>query len=68
MMFTGDLITAQRAAEMGMINSVAADGELMSQVMAMAEKLATAPTAAIGQIKRLMDASATTDCKDQLEL
>src|SRR5690242_2352928 len=32
LMFTADLITAQRAAEMGMINSVAADGELMSQV------------------------------------
>src|SRR5215471_2176683 len=61
MMFTGDLITAQRAAEMGMINSVAADGELMSQVMAMAEKLANAPTAAIGQIKRLLEASATND-------
>lgn len=67
LMFTGDLITAQRAAEMGMINSVAADGELMSQVMAMAEKLADAPTAAIGRIKALLDASATNDCKDQLD-
>src|ERR1700752_1934411 len=68
LMFTGDLITAQRAAEMGMINSVAADGELMSQVMAMAEKLANAPTAAIGQIKRLLEASAANDYKNQLDL
>ena len=68
LMFTGDLITAQRAAEMGMINSVAADGELMSQVMAMAEKLAHAPTAAIGQIKKLMEASAVNDCSSQLDL
>jgi len=68
MMFTGDLITAQRAAEMGMINSVAADGELMSQVMAMAEKLANAPTAAIGQIKKLLEASATNDYGSQLDL
>ena len=68
MMFTGELITAQRAADMGMINSVAADGELMSQVMAMAEKLAHAPTAAIGQIKRLMEASAVNDCSSQLDL
>src|SRR5215475_9116888 len=30
LMFTGDLISAEAAAEMGMINSVAADGELMS--------------------------------------
>jgi 2-(1,2-epoxy-1,2-dihydrophenyl)acetyl-CoA isomerase len=68
MMFTGDLITAQRAAEMGMINSVAADGELMSQVMALAEKLANAPTAAIGQIKKLLEASATNDYGSQLDL
>jgi len=68
LMFTGELITAQRAAEMGMINSVAADGELMSQVLAMAEKLANAPTAAIGQIKRLLEASATNDYGSQLDL
>src|ERR1041385_3672380 len=68
LMFTGDLITAQRAAEMGMINSVAADGELMSQVMAMAEKLANAPTAAIGRIKQLLDASAANDWGSQLDL
>ena len=68
LMFTGDLITAQRAAEMGMINSVAADGELMSQVMAMAEKLANAPTAAIGHIKGLLEASAKNDYGSQLDL
>lgn len=68
LMFTGELITAQRAAEMGMINSVAADGELMSQVLAMAEKLANAPTAALGRIKQLMDASATNDWQSQLDL
>jgi 2-(1,2-epoxy-1,2-dihydrophenyl)acetyl-CoA isomerase len=68
LMFTAEMVTAQRAAEMGMINSVAADGELMSQVMAMAEKLANAPTAAIGCIKQLLDASATNDWPQQLDL
>jgi 2-(1,2-epoxy-1,2-dihydrophenyl)acetyl-CoA isomerase len=68
LMFTGELITAQRAAEMGMINSVATDGELMSQVMAMAEKLASAPTAALGRIRQLLDASATNDWPGQLDL
>jgi 2-(1,2-epoxy-1,2-dihydrophenyl)acetyl-CoA isomerase len=68
LMFTGDLITAQRAAEMAMINSVAADGELMSQVMAMAERLANAPTAAIGRIKQLLDTSAVNDWRSQLDL
>src|ERR1043166_7991691 len=68
LMFTGDMITAQQAAEWGMINSVAADCELISQVMAMAEKLANAPTAAIGCIKQLLDASATNDWPQQLDL
>ena len=67
LMFTGDLVTAAKAAEMGMINSVAADGELMSQVMAMAEKLAQAPTAAIGQIKKLLEASVVNDYGSQLD-
>lgn len=67
LMFTGDLVTATQAAEMGMINSVAADGELMGQVMAMAEKLAQAPTAAIGQIKKLLEASAENNFADQLD-
>ena len=68
LMFTGELITAQQAAEMGMINSVVADGELMSQVMSLAERMAQAPTAAIAQIKRLLDASAVNDYGGQLDL
>jgi 2-(1,2-epoxy-1,2-dihydrophenyl)acetyl-CoA isomerase len=67
LMFTGDLITAAQAAEMGMINSVTTDGELLSQVMTMAEKLAQAPTAAIGQIKKLLEASAVNDYGSQLD-
>jgi 2-(1,2-epoxy-1,2-dihydrophenyl)acetyl-CoA isomerase len=68
LMFTGDLITAQQAAEMGMINSAVADAELMGQVMSIAERLAQSPTAAIAQIKRLLDASAVNDYGGQLEL
>ncbi len=68
LMFTGNMITAQRALEMGMINSVAPDAELMSQALALAERLAQAPTAAIGQIKRLLEASAVNDQASQLDL
>ena len=68
LLFTGDLISAQAAAEMGMINSVSPDEELMNKVMAMAEKLAHAPTAAIGEIKMLLDASAANDIRSQLDL
>ena len=68
LMFTGDMVTAQDALKMGMINAVVPDGELMSHAMAMAERLAAAPTAAIGQIKKLLEASAVNDQRSQLEL
>jgi 2-(1,2-epoxy-1,2-dihydrophenyl)acetyl-CoA isomerase len=68
LLFTGDLVDAQAAAEMGMINSVTPDQELMSRAMAMAEKLAQAPTAAIAEIKKLLDASAANDLRSQLDL
>src|SRR5256714_6259487 len=68
LLFTGELISATAAVKMGMINSITPDGELMSTVMAMAEKLAQAPTAAIAQIKRLLEASTANDLRSQLEL
>jgi 2-(1,2-epoxy-1,2-dihydrophenyl)acetyl-CoA isomerase len=68
LMFTGDLITAPQAQQIGMINSVVPDAELMQQAMALAERLAAAPTAAIAKIKKLLQASATNDCASQLEL
>ena len=40
----------------------------MPQALALAEKLAQAPTAAIGRIKELLEASATNDYGQQLEL
>jgi 2-(1,2-epoxy-1,2-dihydrophenyl)acetyl-CoA isomerase len=68
LLFTGDMLTAQQALEMGMINAVTPDGELLSHAQAMAERLAGAPTAAIAQIKRLLEASANNDYGGQLEL
>jgi 2-(1,2-epoxy-1,2-dihydrophenyl)acetyl-CoA isomerase len=68
LMFTGDMLTAQDALEMGMINAVTPDAELLSRAMSMAERLAASPTAAIGQIKRLLEASAVNDQRSQLEL
>ena len=68
LMFTGDMVSAERAWQMGMINSVVPDAELMPNVLALAERLANSPTAAIGQIKRLLEASANNDYGGQLEL
>ena len=68
LMFTGDLISAPQAQEMGLINSVVPDAELMDRTLSLAERLAAAPTAAIARIKKLLEASATNDCRSQLEL
>ena len=68
LMMTGEVTTAAQALAMGMINAVVADDQLIAQAMAMAEGLAQAPTAAIGRIKELLDASAKNDYAEQLEL
>jgi 2-(1,2-epoxy-1,2-dihydrophenyl)acetyl-CoA isomerase len=68
MMMTGDVVTAKAAFEMGMINRVVPDADLITEAMAMAQRLAQAPTVAIGHIKKLLDASATNTCEEQLEL
>jgi 2-(1,2-epoxy-1,2-dihydrophenyl)acetyl-CoA isomerase len=68
LLMTGEVVDAGRAFEMGMINRVVADAELMNQALAFAEKLASAPTASIGRIKQLLEASAINDFEGQLEL
>lgn len=67
LMMTGKVVSASRALEMGMINAVVPDDQLMSHAMAMADKLAEAPTAAMGRIKELLELSATSDYGGQLE-
>jgi 2-(1,2-epoxy-1,2-dihydrophenyl)acetyl-CoA isomerase len=68
LMFSGDMVSAQQAKEMGLVNEVVPDDELMEFVGNMAGRLAAAPTAAIGRIKQMLDASATNDFAAQLDL
>ena len=68
LLFSGELISAERAVAMGMINSVSPDGELLNDAMALAQRLAQAPTAAIALIKMLLEASAVNDYGGQLDL
>ena len=68
LLMTGDMVDARRAAEMGMINRVVPDAELMTEALALASRLSAAPTAALGRIKRMLDASAANDLDAQLEL
>ena len=68
LMMTGQVTNASQALEMGMINSVVPDDQLMAAAMAMAEQLAAAPTSSLGRIKQLLEAGATNDYGAQLEL
>ena len=68
LMMTGDVVSAASALEMGMINAVVPDDELLARALAMAERLAAAPTVALGRIKELLEASATNNYGAQLEL
>ncbi|MBS1793039.1 MAG: enoyl-CoA hydratase/isomerase family protein [Acidobacteria bacterium] len=65
---TGDTVTAERAAAIGMINRVVPADELMTEALAMAARLAKAPTAAIGRIKQMLNATFANDLAAQLAL
>jgi 2-(1,2-epoxy-1,2-dihydrophenyl)acetyl-CoA isomerase len=67
-LMTGDMIDARRAAEIGMINRVVSDKELMPEALKLAERLAVAPTAALARIKWLLEQSATNDYNAQLDV
>ncbi|MEP6924124.1 MAG: enoyl-CoA hydratase-related protein [Pyrinomonadaceae bacterium] len=68
LLMTGDAVTAEQAAKLGMINRVVADADLMSETLAFAERLAAMPTAAIGRIKQLLAVTMKNDLKTQLSL
>ncbi|MEM7043579.1 MAG: 2-(1,2-epoxy-1,2-dihydrophenyl)acetyl-CoA isomerase PaaG [Pseudomonadota bacterium] len=64
----GEEITAEQAADWGMIWRAVDDDQLMDEATAMARHLAAQPTVALGLIKRAIHASATNDLDQQLEL
>lgn len=68
LLMTGDSITAQRALQIGMINSISGTDELSTDAAKMAGKLASGPTGAIGRIKRLLNATFSNDLAAQLAL
>lgn len=68
LMMTGETISAEKALAIGMINRVTTANGLMNEAAAMAKRLALAPTAAIGRIKRMLNASFSNDLSQQLSL
>jgi enoyl-CoA hydratase/carnithine racemase len=53
--FTGDRISAQRAAEIGLANHVCPDGEALSDALAAAHKIASLPRQAVEATKRVLN-------------
>jgi enoyl-CoA hydratase len=52
---TGDRIPARRAAEMGLVNHVCPDAEVMDQAMACARRIARLPKGAVEDTKRIVN-------------
>ena len=65
---TGDAVTSEEAAESGMINRVVPSASLLEEAKQLAAKLAAGPTASIGRIKRMLNASFSNNLDEQLAL
>jgi 2-(1,2-epoxy-1,2-dihydrophenyl)acetyl-CoA isomerase len=65
---TGESVSAERAAQFGMINRVVPADDLLVNARMLAKQLSKAPTAGIGRIKRLLNASYSNSLQEQLVL
>ena len=68
LMMTGDTVSAEKALQIGMINRIVSAENLMEETLQSAKKLALAPTAAIGRIKQMLNATFSNDLAQQLDL
>jgi 2-(1,2-epoxy-1,2-dihydrophenyl)acetyl-CoA isomerase len=65
---TGESVSAERAAQFGLINRVVPADDLLIDALMLAKQLSKAPTAGIGRIKRLLNASYSNSLHEQLAL
>jgi 2-(1,2-epoxy-1,2-dihydrophenyl)acetyl-CoA isomerase len=68
LLMTGDSIDAKRALEIGMINKVVPADKLLDYASEFASRLAAGPTAVIGRIKKMVNATFSNDITAQLKL
>jgi 2-(1,2-epoxy-1,2-dihydrophenyl)acetyl-CoA isomerase len=66
--FTADLLDAQQALGLGLVNRVVPDARLEEETMALASRLARGPRVAYRYMKRNMNAAETGSLKDMLDL
>lgn len=68
LLFTGDLIDAQEALRINMVNRVVPADQLLDETYRLARKIAAQPPLAVQMIKRAAYQSATTDLRTALDL
>ncbi|HLY45432.1 MAG TPA: enoyl-CoA hydratase [Stellaceae bacterium] len=66
--FTADIIDAEEAGRLGIVNRVVADAELHAETMALARRIADGPLVALGYMKRNLLAAETEDFQTVLDL
>jgi 2-(1,2-epoxy-1,2-dihydrophenyl)acetyl-CoA isomerase len=66
--FTADIIDAEKAAELGIVNCTVADDELKAETIALARRIADGPQIALGYMKRNLLAAETEDFQTVLDL
>ena len=67
-MMSGEALTAETAEQWGLIAECVADEQLAERAQALAQRMASQPTVALAEIKRLLDASLEHDMNEQLAL
>ncbi len=66
--FTADLLDAQQALALGLVNRVVPDAQLEDETMALASRLARGPRVAYRYMKRNMNAAESASLKEMLDL
>ena len=66
--WTAEFLTAEQALEIGMVNRVVDDGELMDETNKMARKIAAAPQQSVRMIKRAVLGGMRTDLRSHLDI
>ncbi|HET7341800.1 MAG TPA: enoyl-CoA hydratase [Methylomirabilota bacterium] len=66
--YTADILDAQQALALGLVNRVVPDARLEEETQALALKLARGPRVALRYMKRNMNAAETGSLKDSLDL
>jgi len=67
LVLTGELIDAERAKDVGLFNHVYGDDEFDERVDELVERIATGPTIALEQSKRLVDQGLTSSLDEAIE-